>query len=127
MEVAMLAITEANVSKLDVAPGSSRAEGESSMKILVVDNHFLIREALCAALKQLKNNAIGLEAVDGRQAMQLVTKHADIGLVLLELNLPDRDGFSILSELREHYPAMSVVVLSGRHDRASVARALDLG
>lgn len=126
----MLAITEGNVSRLDAAPrqsGRSQAEGRSSMKILVVDHHFLIREALCAVLKQLKSNATVLEAVDGRQTMQLVSEHADIGLVLLELNLPDRDGFSLLGELRERHPAMSVVVLSVRQDRDSVVRALDLG
>src|SRR5262249_51770342 len=51
----------------------------------------------------------------------------DIELVLLDLRLPDRDGFDVLSELRERHPAMSVVVLSAQQDRASVVKALDLG
>ena len=59
--------------------------------------------------------------------MQFVSEQADIGLILLDLNLPDRDGFSILSELRERRPAISVVVLSARQDRDSVVKALDLG
>ena len=126
----MLAITVANVSKLDASRWVSehgQAEGRRSMKILVVDNHFLIREALRSVLKELKNNATIVEAGDGRQAMRLVSEQPDIGLVLLELNLPDRDGFSVLSELRERHPAMSVIVCSARKDRDSVARALDLG
>jgi DNA-binding NarL/FixJ family response regulator len=126
----MLAITEGSASRLDDAPwqsGRSPAERPSSLKFLVVDHHFLIREALCAVLKQLKSHATVLEAVDGRETMQLVSENADIGLVLLELNLPDRDGFSLLVELRERHPAMSVVVLSARQDRDSVVRALDLG
>jgi DNA-binding NarL/FixJ family response regulator len=126
----MLTITEGSVASLDAAPresGRGQAEGRSSIKILVVDHHFLIREALCAVLKQLKSNATILEAVDGRQTMQLVSEHADIGFVLLELDLPDRDGFSLLCELRERHPAMSVVVLSARQDRDSVVRALHLG
>jgi DNA-binding NarL/FixJ family response regulator len=126
----MLAITEGNVSRLDVASwqlGRHQAERRSSIKFLVVDHHFLIREALCAVLKQLKSNATVLEAVDSREAIQLVSEHSDIGLVLLELNLPDRDGFSLLVELRERHPALSVVVLSARQDRDSVVRALDLG
>jgi DNA-binding NarL/FixJ family response regulator len=126
----MLAITEGNVARLDAAPwksGHRQADARSSIKFLVVDQHFLIREALCAVLRQLKGNATVLEAVDGREAMQLVSEHADIGFVLLELNLPDRDGFSLLVELRERHPAMSVVVLSARQDRDSVVRALDLG
>ena len=126
----MLAVIEGGVPKLDAAPrqsGRSRAEGRSSIKVLVADHHFLIREALCAVLRQLNGNATILEAVNGRQAIQLVSEHADIGFVLLELNLPDRDGFSLLGELRERHPETSVVVLSARQDRDSVVRALGLG
>jgi DNA-binding NarL/FixJ family response regulator len=97
------------------------------MKILVVDDHALIREALRGVLKELKPDAEVLGASNCRQAMQIVTSQADIGLILLDLNLPDRDGLSALAELREHHPAVSVVVLSAAHDRANVLKALDLG
>ncbi len=97
------------------------------MKILVVDDHVLIREALRGVLKRLRSDAVVLEGSDSRQAMQFLSEHADIGLILLDLNLPDRDGFSMLAELSERYPATSVVVLSGRQDRVSVVKALDLG
>jgi DNA-binding NarL/FixJ family response regulator len=97
------------------------------MKILVVDDHLLIREALRGVLKQLRSGAVVLESSDAGQAMQFITEHPDIGLVLLDLNLPDRDGFSMLAELRDRYPATSVVVLSAQQDRDSVVKALDLG
>jgi DNA-binding NarL/FixJ family response regulator len=97
------------------------------MKILIVDDHALIREALRGVLKELKGDAVVLEASDCRQAMAHIEGQADLSLVLLDLNLPDRDGFSVLSELRERYPALSVVVLSGQQDRGSVVKALDLG
>jgi len=97
------------------------------MKILIVDDHVLIREALRGVLNQLKPDATVLEAADCRQAMRLVAEDPDLSLVLLDLNLPDRDGFAVLSELRTRYPALSVVVLSGFHERANVVKALDLG
>src|SRR5215470_8267339 len=98
------------------------------MKILVVDDHVLIRDALRGVLKELKGEADVLEASDCLQAMALITENADeLGLILLDLNLPDRDGFSALSEVRDRYPSISVVVLSGQHDRSSVIKALDLG
>ena len=97
------------------------------MKILVVDDHTLIREALRGVLKELKDDATVFEASNCREAMELVAEHGDLGLVLLDLNLPDRDGFSALSELREQHPEISVVVLSGVQDRDTVLKALDLG
>jgi DNA-binding NarL/FixJ family response regulator len=97
------------------------------MKILVVDDHALIREALRGVLKELRSDAVILESSDSRRATQLIGDHADIGLILLDLNLPDADGFSMLAELRERCPATSVVVLSAQQDQGSVVKALNLG
>jgi DNA-binding NarL/FixJ family response regulator len=101
--------------------------GIDEVEILVVDDHALIREALRGVLKEVKGDAIVLEASSCSQAMQVIAGHPDLDLILLDLNLPDRDGFSVLTELGERYPAISVVVLSAQQDRGSVVRALDLG
>jgi DNA-binding NarL/FixJ family response regulator len=97
------------------------------MKFLIVDDHALIRDALQGVLKKFQRGAIVLEAADCRQAMATIEGNPDINLILLDLSLPDRDGFSVLAELRERYPAMAVVVLSGMQDRATVTKVLDLG
>jgi DNA-binding NarL/FixJ family response regulator len=97
------------------------------MKILVVDDHALIREALRSVLRDLRDDVTVVEAADGRQTMQRVTEHADLELILLDLTLPDRDGFGLLTELRKRHPAISVVVLSAHNDRDNVVRALELG
>jgi DNA-binding NarL/FixJ family response regulator len=98
------------------------------MKILVVDDHVLIREALRGVLKELKGEAVVvLEAPDSRAAMAQLTENPDVELVLLDLGLPDRDGFEIQAELAERYPNLSVVVHSGHQDRDRVLKALDLG
>ncbi len=97
------------------------------MKILIIDDHALIREALRGILTELKSDAMVSEAADWRQASQQLELSTGLDLVLLDLNLPDRDGFDVLAELRERYPAVSVVVLSARQDRESVAKALELG
>ncbi len=68
-------------------------DGELFMKVLIVDDHALIREALRAVLKQLKREAVIFDASNGRQAMHIVEEHPDISLILLDINLPDRDGF----------------------------------
>jgi DNA-binding NarL/FixJ family response regulator len=97
------------------------------MKVLVVDDHVLIRDALRGVLKELNDDAVIVEASDCRQAMRLIAEHADLGLILLDLNLPDRNGFDVLADLRKRYPAISIVVLSAFNDRENVARALDVG
>ena len=97
------------------------------MKVLLVDDHALIRDALRGVLKELADDAIVLEASDCRQAMRLIEAHPDLHLILLDLNLPDRDGFAVLADLRKRYATISLVVLSAFHDRDNVLRALDLG
>jgi DNA-binding NarL/FixJ family response regulator len=97
------------------------------MKILVVDDHVLIRESLRGVLRELKPEAAVVEAPDAQETMRLVAEHPDLLLILLDLALPDRDGFHVLAELREHHPTIPIVVLSGHQDRANVIRALDLG
>src|SRR6266571_493613 len=97
------------------------------MKVLLIDDHVLIRDALRGVLKGLESDAAIFDASSGRQAMQLIEEHGDLSLILLDLNLPDRDGFGLLSELRERYPAVSIVVLSAFNDRDNVVKALHLG
>ena len=97
------------------------------MKILLVDDHVLIRDALRGVLKELIGDATVLEASDCRQAMRLIEAHPDLHLILLDLNLPDRDGFAMLSDVRKRYATISLVVLSASRDRETVIRALDLG
>src|SRR6516164_4340731 len=97
------------------------------MKFLVVDDHELIREAMRGALAELDGEAAILEAPDSREAMRLIEEHPDVDLILLDLNLPDRDGFSVLTDLRESHPAISVVVMSAQQDHDSVVKALNQG
>jgi len=97
------------------------------MNILVIDDHALIREALRSVLMELKSEAKVVEAPDWQQASRQLELSTELDLILLDLNLPDRDGFDALAELRVRYPAVSVVVLSAREDRDSVTKALELG
>jgi DNA-binding NarL/FixJ family response regulator len=104
------------------------------MKILVVDDHALIRDALQSVMKKLQRGAVMLEASDGRQALEILAEESDVSLVLLDLSLPDRDGFLVLADIRERCPATAVVVLSAIQERAKVGlgavghvQALELG
>jgi DNA-binding NarL/FixJ family response regulator len=96
------------------------------MKILIVDDHVLIREALRGVLRGIQRGATILEAADGRSAIDAVD-HDNVDLVLLDLNLPDRHGLALLTDLRKRQPALGIVVLSALQDLADIRKALELG
>jgi DNA-binding NarL/FixJ family response regulator len=97
------------------------------MKFLLVDDHALIREALRGVLKDLDAGATIFEASRWGEAMPLIEEHPDLTLVLLDLGLPDKDGFAALADARVKHPAVPVAILSATCDHDSVVRALDLG
>ena len=97
------------------------------MKILVVDDHPLIREAMRSVLKQLDPAIEVLEAGDCESALAIAAAEPDLGLVLLDLRLPGTSGLAGLEVLRERHANVPVVVLSASEDRNEVMRALDLG
>jgi len=97
------------------------------VKVLVVDDHPLICEALRQVLKALDKGIELLDAGSGRQALAEADKSVDLDLILLDLALPDADGFEVLRELRERHPSFPVVVLSASERADIVMRALDAG
>jgi DNA-binding NarL/FixJ family response regulator len=100
------------------------ADGERFMKVLIVDDHALIREALHTVLKR---DTVIFEASTSLQAMHIVEEHPDLNLILLDINLPDRDGFSVLGELRDRYATIAIIILSSSEDQDTVKRAFKLG
>lgn len=97
------------------------------MKILVADDHALIREALRHVLKGLAGDVTVLEARDGGSACRLVEEHPDLDLLLLDLNLPGTSGFATLAELRRNHAALPVVILSAQEDATTMRAVLDGG
>lgn len=97
------------------------------MKVLVVDDHPLICEALRQVLKALDKDIELREAGSGRDALAEAGGSDHLDLILLDLALPDADGFEVLDELREQHPSFPVVVLSASEQAETVMRALDAG
>lgn len=97
------------------------------MKILVVDDHPLIREAMQHVLAELDTWVELVEACDMDSAYTALASHLDVDLVLLDLGLPGAVGMSGLDGLRHKYPDLPVVVLSALDDTTTVLTALDHG
>lgn len=97
------------------------------MKVLIVDDHALIRDALARVVSGLAADMVVLEAIDPQTAFETIEREPDLDLVLLDLALPGMHGLSVLKSLREKHPAVAVVVISASSDRDNVTRALDHG
>jgi DNA-binding NarL/FixJ family response regulator len=97
------------------------------MKVLLIDDHPLILAALQAVIQGLGGETVVSTADSARAARAVLQADADIDLVLLDLHLGDIDGFTLLCELRSHYPALPVVVVSASDRNSDVIRAIDLG
>jgi len=97
------------------------------MKIIVVDDHPLIQQAVRDALPQLDPTLNVLSAHTGDEAERLLALHPDCALVLLDLALPGTRGFELLAALVRDHPRLPVAVLSATHDRATVDSAMAAG
>ncbi len=97
------------------------------MKILVVDDHELIRVAMQLVLRQIDATIEVLEAGNCTDALAAADRHPDLGLILLDIQLPGMSGLDALGSFRERHPAIPVVVLSGSESRDDVMRAIDGG
>lgn len=97
------------------------------MKILLVDDHKLVRAGLVLVLKQMEDGVELLEAGTGREAIEMAEASPDVDLVLMDLDLPEGSGLEALSVIHAKNPAMQVVILSAMEDQTMVSRAMELG
>lgn len=97
------------------------------MKVLLVDDHPLILAALQGVIQGLGEHmrVHGVETADA--AREVLREDDTFDLVLLDLALGEVDGFQVLTELRETWPAIPVVVVSASERASDVIRAIDLG
>lgn len=108
-------MTEATAPEIP-APSSS-ADSTAKPRVLVVDDSRVIR---IAARKILKDEFEPLEAGDGEEAWELLTKETDIALVMSDLSMPYLDGMGLLQRLRnsdlERLRNMPVIIVTGAED-----------
>jgi DNA-binding NarL/FixJ family response regulator len=99
----------------------------SAPGILIADDHPLFREALKLAVSQVLADCIIHEADSVASLFAALERLRQIDLLLLDLAMPGAQGFSALVQARAHYPAVPVVVISGRDDARIVERTLAHG
>jgi two-component system, NarL family, nitrate/nitrite response regulator NarL len=97
------------------------------MKILIVDDHGVVREGLAALLRQSSDDISVLQAKDGAEALDIAQTHQDLDAVLLDLSMAGLSGMPALVEFGKRHPVLPVIVLSSSEDPEDVRRALASG
>jgi DNA-binding NarL/FixJ family response regulator len=97
------------------------------MRVLLVDDHPLILSALQTVIQGLGDDVEVQGVGSGRAAREALQQDSNYDLVMLDLALGDASGFDLLTEFRNAYPALPVVVVSASDRTSDVIRAIDLG
>lgn len=97
-----------------------------TIRLLLADDHFVVRSGLRAMLESDPDIAIVGEAATGSEAIELVGQTLP-DLVLMDLRMPDGDGVEATKRLRELHPDTEVLVLTTYDTDADILRAIEAG
>jgi NarL family two-component system response regulator YdfI len=99
---------------------------DEAIRLLIVDDHMIVREGLRMICDTLAQVAWVGEARDGREALDRVEVLAP-DVVLLDLKMPEMDGIAALEQLRNSHPEVAVIILTTYQDDDLMRRGLSLG
>lgn len=95
------------------------------MRILLIDDHALFREAIARVLTEL--DAVPIEAATATEAFQRLKHHQNLDLILLDLAMPGIGGLEALPKLAELAPTVPIVVVSASESIEDVRKAINRG
>ena len=98
----------------------------SPVRILIADDHELIRRGLISALAEKPQWQIVAEAADGRQACELAARHTP-DIAVLDLSMPERNGLDVTRELRVSTPKTRILIVTAHESEQLIREVLDAG
>ncbi|EEH63950.1 response regulator receiver domain protein [Gleimia coleocanis DSM 15436] len=97
------------------------------LKVLLVDDQNLVREALAALLELTGEVEVSAQASNGNQALELLEQHPEIDILLTDIEMPEMDGLSLCENAQKLYPQLLVCILTTFGRSGYVQRALSAG
>jgi DNA-binding NarL/FixJ family response regulator len=99
---------------------------KKQIRILIVDDHFILRMGLIASLKSDPELSVVAETEKGAQALPLYRKHMP-DVVLMDLRMPDLSGVEATAAIRKEFPKANVIILSSHDLEEDIFRAFQVG
>jgi two-component system invasion response regulator UvrY len=103
------------------------AVATKKIQVGIVDDHSLLRKALAKLIGSFENYEILFEGDSGKVIKDKVTQHIVPDIVLLDVNMPEMDGYETVRWLHKNYPQVKVLALSMFSDENTIIRMLRLG
>lgn len=97
------------------------------ISVVLVDDHINFRKELARLIGSFDEFAVPWQADNGKQLISQLAKGAIPDIVLLDVNMPEMDGFETAAWLRQHYPRVKVLALSMYDSDKTINRMLDSG
>ncbi len=111
-----------------VATGKTRApiNSDNNLRLLIVDDHEVVRQRLCLLLSQDSRIKVAGEATNGLQAVELARSlHPDI--ILMDFSMPEMDGVEATRRIHQEMPDIPVIGLSMYDEQDRAAAMLEAG
>lgn len=96
------------------------------IKILIADDHAIVREGLKQILSQTPDMVVVAEASNGQEALDKLARN-NIDLIILDISMPGKDGLDVLSEVMGKRPELPVLILSMYPGEQYAVRVLKAG
>ena len=97
------------------------------INVLIADDHPVVREGLTTIFKSQKDIKVVAEATNGEEALELCNRHSP-DVLLLDLRMPKKDGFQVITELAARRPSKPrIVVMTTYESEEDIRRALKAG
>jgi len=96
------------------------------MKVLIADDHAIVRQGLKQILTDWDETSTIAEAATGHDAIRMA-RESDWDVVLLDISMPDRNGIEILKQLKKEHPKLRVLMLTMHSEDQYAIRALKAG
>jgi len=96
------------------------------IKILIADDHAVVRKGLKQILAETTDIVAADEAINGQEVLEKIRKN-DYDIVMLDISMPGRNGLDILKQVKIEKPEMSVLILSMHPEEQYAVRALKAG
>lgn len=97
------------------------------MKIVMIEDHQVVAEGISSMLNEVAYVENVVQMPNGMSAMEYLNKHADVDIILLDINLPDCNGIELCLILKQQFPNIGIIALSTYNQPGIINKMLDNG